>query len=232
MIDPGTAAIDDIFKEARRLGAGVIQINHPFIPYGYFTSVEAGVAPGGFNPQFDLVEINTSAPGDDAKVVSQLWSFWNAGHRYYLAAGTDTHDVWKDESGRVRSFVHIDGAVSAASFTDSLKSGHSYVSYGPLIFPTVMFGEELKVKPDQSAPLGVDLQAVAGLKSAALIREGVAIDTREFAGTPQQAHVDFSLGTNRTTWYALIVEDREGRKAYTDPIWMDVVDANALISRK
>ena len=232
MIDPGTATIDDIFKEARRLGAGVIQINHPFIPYGYFTSVEAGVAPGGFNPQFDLVEINTSAPGDDAKVVSQLWSFWNAGHRYYLAAGTDTHDVWKDESGRVRSFVHIDGAVSAASFTDSLKSGHSYVSYGPLIFPTVMFGEELKVKPDHSVPLGVDLQAVAGLKSAALIREGVAIDTREFAGTPQQAHVDFSLGTNRTTWYSLVVEDREGRKAYTDPIWMDVVAANALISRK
>jgi hypothetical protein len=231
MIDPGTASIDDIFKEARRLGAGVIQINHPFIPYGYFTSVEAGVAPGGFNPQFDLVEINTSAPDDDDRVVRQLWSFWNAGHRYYLAAGTDTHDVWKDESGRVRSFVHIDGAVSAASFAEALKAGHSYVSYGPLIFPTVMFGVELKVKPDQSVPLGVDLQAVAGLKSAALIRAGIAIDTRELAGAPQQAHVDFTLGTARSAWYALVVEDREGRKAYTDPIWLEVVDANALISR-
>jgi hypothetical protein len=65
-----------------------------------------------------------------------------------------------------------------------------------------------------------------------LIRAGTAIDTREFAGTPQQVHVDFSMSTNRTTWYALVVEDREGRKAYTDPIWIDVVDANALISRK
>jgi hypothetical protein len=22
------------------------------------------------------------------------------------------------------------------------------------------------------------------------------------------------------TWYALVVEDRQGRKAYTDPIWI------------
>ncbi len=98
-LDTGTATIDDILKEGRRLGATVVQVNHPFIPYGYFTSVAAGVAPGGFNPAFDLIEINAAEPADDVKVLQTLWSFWNAGHRYYLTAGTDTHDVWHAESG-------------------------------------------------------------------------------------------------------------------------------------
>ena len=39
-----------------------MQVNHPFIPFGYFTSLAAGVAPGGFNPHFDLIEINSSVP--------------------------------------------------------------------------------------------------------------------------------------------------------------------------
>ena len=37
-IDTATASVDQIFAEARRLGAIVIQVNHAFIPYGYFTS--------------------------------------------------------------------------------------------------------------------------------------------------------------------------------------------------
>jgi len=69
-IDTGTASIDDIIREGRRQGAAVVQVNHPFIPYGYFTSVSTGVAPGGFNPTFDLIEINAEEPADDAKVRS------------------------------------------------------------------------------------------------------------------------------------------------------------------
>ena len=42
----GTASVDALFAEARRLGATVVQVNHPLIPYGYFTSLAAGVAPG------------------------------------------------------------------------------------------------------------------------------------------------------------------------------------------
>ena len=218
-IDPSVATIDDVFNEARRLGALVIQVNHPFIPYGYLTSVEAGVAPGGFNPHFDLLELNAEAPEDDAKVLHFLWRAWNAGNRYYLAGGTDTHDVWQDESGRVRTFAHIEGPVSAMSFAQSLKAGRAYVSHGPLIFPSILFGSELQLKPGARAPLGVDLQSVAGLKNVALIGAGVVLDRRAFAAAPREAHVDFTLTPDRP-WYALVVEDRHGRRAYTDPIWI------------
>jgi hypothetical protein len=222
-IDTGTATVDDIIKEGRRMGASVVQVNHPFIPYGYFTSVGAGVAPGGFNPGFDLVEINAAAPADDMKALHALWDFWNAGHHYYLSAGTDTHDVWHDESGSVRAFAHIEGAVTAGAFARSLKEGHGYVSFGPLVFPSVMFGDELKVKPGETFVLGFDLESLAGLKQVELIGGGQVLKTETFAGTPHEVHVDFPLTTPRDAWYALIVEDTQGHKAYTDPVWVDAV---------
>jgi len=222
-IDTGTATIDEIIQEGRRQGAAVVQVNHPFIPYGYFTSVGSGVAPGGFNPAFDLIEINAAAPADDLKVLHTLWDFWNAGHRYYLSAGTDTHDVWHDESGAVRAFAHLDGAVTAKAFAEALRQGHGYVTFGPLVYPSVMFGDELKVKPGESFTLGFDLQSVAGVKQIELIGGGVVLRTESFHAVSQQAHVDFPLTTRSRTWYSLIVEDNQGHKAYTDPIWVDTV---------
>jgi hypothetical protein len=223
-IDTGTATIDAIFREGRRLGATVVQVNHPFIPYGYFASVRNGVAPGGFNPSFDLIEINAEESTDDGKVLEALWNFWNAGHHYYLTAGTDTHDVWHHESGAVRMFAHIDGPVTAEAFAQALKGGHAYATFGPLIFPSVMFGDELKVRPLEPFTLGFDLKSVAGLKQVELIAAGTVIKTTSYGPGTQQVHVDFPLGTARSTWYSLIVEDNRGSKAYSDPIWVDAVE--------
>jgi hypothetical protein len=231
-IDTGTATIDDIIKEGRRQGAVVVQVNHPFIPYGYFTSVRNGVAPGGFNPSFDLIEINAGAPADDVKVLQTLWHFWNAGDHYFLAAGTDTHDVWKDESGAVRAFAHIEGAVTAASFARALEEGHGYVTFGPLVFPTVMFGDELKVKPGEPFALGFDVQSVAGVKQVELIGGGKLLKTESFHASSQQVHIDFSLATQRSTWYSLIVEDNQGHKAYTNPVWVAAVERPPLLLGK
>jgi hypothetical protein len=171
--------------------------------------------------------MNATAPEDDETVLHALWDFWNAGHRYYLAAGTDTHDVWNFESGELRTFAHVDGALSAAAFAESLRAGHAYVTRGPLVFPTVMFGEQRRVRPGESFNLGFDLKSVEGLGSVRLIGAGAVLADRSFAGL-QETHVDFPLSTRHSTWYSLIVEDTRGRKAYTDPIWIDAVSAPSM----
>lgn len=217
-IDTSTADVSAIFREARREGAAVVQVNHPFIPYGYFASLAAGVAPGGFNGGFDLLEINSANAGDDGKVLERAWKFWDAGQRYYLSAGSDTHDAWNEESGKVRVFVHPDGPLSVASFVAALKAGHAYVSYGPLIFPTVMFGSQLHGTP-RATTLGFDLAAVAGLKQAQLIADGAVRDTRSFGAGTRTAHVEFRLAGLDAMWYALQITDQAGHNAYSDPIW-------------
>jgi hypothetical protein len=223
-IDTGTASVEAIFAEARRHGATIIQVNHPWIPYGYFASISGGVAPGGFDPAFDLIEINAAAPGDDEKVLRTAWNYWNGGHHYYLSGGTDTHDVWLDESGSVRVYAYVDGAVSAETFAQSLKAGHAYVTSGPLILPSVMFGDTLKVKPGAPFALGFDLQAVAGVARVDLICNGTILKAQTFAAAPLSTHVDFPLSTPRSAWYSLTVVDAQGHKAYTDPIWVDTVE--------
>jgi hypothetical protein len=220
-IDTGTATVDDIFREARRLGAIVIQVNHPFIPYGYFTSVASGVAPGGFNPAFDLIEINASAPDDDLKVVHRLWDYWNEGRRYYLSAGTDTHDVWNEETGRLRTFAHPHSPLTAVSFAQALKAGNGFVSHGPLIFPSIMFGTRVEAGPGRPVTLAVDLQSIAGLKGIELISHGAVVESRDLRDKHEEAHVQFTLSPDRSTWYSLVVEDVQGQKAFTDPIWVD-----------
>ena len=80
-------------------------------------------------------------------MLGAIWLLWNEGHRYYLSGGTDVHDVWNHESGRIRTFGHVDGPLTPVTYAEAVKNGHAYVSYGPLIEPAVMFGSDLKVKP-------------------------------------------------------------------------------------
>jgi hypothetical protein len=79
------------------------------------------------------------------------------------------------------------------------------------------------VKPGEPFILGFDLQSVAGVKQIELIGGGAVLKTESFHAVPQQVHVDFPLTTQSHAWYSLIVEDNLGHKAYTDPIWVDVV---------
>jgi hypothetical protein len=219
-IDTSTASVGEVFAEARREGAQVIQVNHPFIPYGYFASLAAGVAPGGFAGSFDLIEINSAVPDDDVKVLHRISSFWNEGKRYYLSGGSDTHDVWNEESGRVRAYVHLDGPPQVQGFVAALKSGHAYISYGPLIFPQVMFGSELPAVEGGDRVLGFDLASVVGLRDARLLSGGGLERTLSFPDAPIETHVEFRVPEQGATWYAVIVEDQQGRKAYSDPIWV------------
>ena len=84
-----------------------------------------------------------------------------------------------------------------------------------------MFGTDLEVRPQEPFTLGFDLASVDGLSRVDLISDGAVVVRRAIAGAPRQAHVDFPLTAQRRTWYALVVEDAKGRKAYSDPIWVD-----------
>jgi hypothetical protein len=222
-IDTATATIDEVLGEARRQGAIVVQANHPFIPYGYLASLGAGLVPGGFDPAFDLAEINSDVPYDTV-VLGSLWRLWNEGHRYYLSGGTDVHDVWNHESGRIRTFAHVDGPLTPASYAEAVKSGHAYVTYGPLIEPSEMFGSELKVKPGVPFPLVFTLRSVTGLKQVKLIGAGTVAFTQAFSDGPREARVEFNPTATGHTWFSLEVEDVAGLKAYSNPIWIDAVE--------
>lgn len=161
---------------------------------------------------------------NDHTVLRTLWGLWNARHAYYLSSGSDVHDVWNQESGRVRTFAHVEGVLTPRAFAEAVKAGHAYVSYGPLIFPSVLFGSEFKVTSGSDFALSFALKSVRGLKGASLIGAGAVVATKSFADSPREASVDFPLKADRDGWYAIDVEDTAGRMAYSDPIWIDAVE--------
>jgi len=71
--------------------------------------------------------------------------------------------------------------------------------------------------------LAFALNSVAGLKQASLTGTGNVVATKTFDGSPREASVEFPLSADRDGWYAIEVEDTAGRKAYSNPIWIDVV---------
>lgn len=214
------------FAEARQSGAQMIQINHPLSTgFGYFFIQNQPQ----FDPSFDAVEaFNDHFGEDDAQTILRLFQFWNQGKRYVATAVSDDHD-WKimnTEYGTPRTYVHVDGALSAQGFLDALKAGHAFVTYGPMIFVSAdgkIPGDTLEVAKGQTIQLTARVQSVDALEGvqAELIRNGQKVQTVAVSGTGQE--ITFSETADKDGWYAVRLLDGARRYlAMTNPIWVDV----------
>ena len=219
-LDPGASTAQEIFSHARDLGAEVVVVNHPYSTYGYFRSLDLGVAPGGYDHNFDLLEINYQYPVD--QTLHKAWEFWNRGEPVYLTAGTDTHSVWQDTSGAVRMYVHIPDSSGPESVIAALKAGHSFATFGPLIFPEIPFGRELQVSAGQELDLSYELTAVYGIHSVQLIHNAKVADSLELDPTKTSRQVRFAVRPEHDGWYALVVADARGNRAFTNPLWVSI----------
>jgi hypothetical protein len=223
-VDPGVDDVHSIIQDARRMGATVVASNHPYIPYGYLSSLEKNTAPGGFNPSIDLIEINSEV--DYMKAVEKARQLWSEGLPYYYTAGSDTHDVWNETSGHNRMFVYTASKPDAKAFAQAMKNGRSYASFGPVIYPkNVMFGDTLKLAANQSQSIRFDLLSVNGLKSVQLIGNEGVITEQTLSG--DKASVVFDV-PQKSGWVSLVVEDKQANKAFSNPIWLKMVDKTSF----
>ena len=219
-VDPGVDDIHAIIKDARRMGATAIASNHPYIPYGYLSSLQKNTVPGGFDPSFDLIEINSEV--DYKKAVEKARQLWSEGLPYYYTAGSDTHDVWNETSGHNRMFVYTANKPDAKAFAQAMKNGHSYASFGPIIYPkNVMFGDTLKLVNNQTQSIHFDLISVNGLSSVKLIGNDGLISEQTLSG--DKVSVVFDV-PKKSGWLSLVVEDTKANKAFSNPIWLKMVD--------
>ncbi|NDV22740.1 CehA/McbA family metallohydrolase [Desulfovibrio sp. JC022] len=220
-VKPGTATVQELFADARSMGATALAANHPYIPYGYFYALDNGKVPGGFDPNFDLVELNIA--GHVEKTIARMQDLWAKGAKYYLSAGTDTHDVWNEISGDIRMFAHIDGAQTPDNFVNSLLAGSAYASTGPLLFPEVMFGSTVKAVEGEKVVVNFTAQAVNGLKEVQLFSRGKVVDSVKFGDKPVTRDFSLSFKAMEDSYYSIVVVDTKDRKAWSNPVWIDVV---------
>jgi len=221
-IDIGRASVQEIFTEARRLGADVVHVNHPYSEYGYFHSLEEGTVPGGLDLGFDVVEITSE---DNKATMEYTWALWNSGKRAYLAAGSDVHNVWSEESGAARSYAFIEGPVSVDKYVAALKAGHAFASQGPVVYPEIIFGRELNPVEGSELSLAYSVHAVSGLRSVTLIERGETHTLKPLKASDNSADIQFKVKPKTDTWYSLVIEDAAGKFAYSNPIWVKPLKA-------
>ncbi|MDA0705685.1 MAG: CehA/McbA family metallohydrolase [Proteobacteria bacterium] len=221
-IDTGQSSVQEIFAEARRMGADLVAANHPYNGYGYFASLDDGAVPGGYDPGFDLVEIIGGGHEGNVRTLERVWQMWNDGKRAYFSGGSDAHDVWLETSGSVRTYVYVDGELTVDTFVASLKAGHAYASQGPLVYPEILFGSDVNHARGTELSLAYTVHAVSGLRSVRLIEHSTEIQSMSFEQPKEPVAVDFIVSPGADTWYSLIIEDMQGRFAYTNPVWVTV----------
>ena len=218
-IDVGASPVQEIFAEARRLGADIIHANHPYGDYGYFGSLDAEEVPGGYSDDFDAIEITA---GDNSKTLTRAWELWNQGKRAYLVGGSDVHDVWNEVSGDSRTYAFVRGELGADAFIAAVKAGRAYASQGPIVYPGLMFGNDFQHKLGDTLTVAFTAIAANGLREAQLISNGELIDTMTYDGEESLVQRQFEVSPEESAWFSLLIEDQNGKLAYTNPIWVTV----------
>lgn len=230
-IDAATADVGDIFNDARGIGADLVVLNHPYYSFGFFTALANETLTGGYDGNFDLIEINSSSSSKNwAKVMNKLHEYWDAGEKYYLSAGTDIHDVWSASQPDIRMFGYIEKKPETfekfkTAYTTALNEGSSYASLGPLVTPEIMFGSTIKKNRGATLTLKYGVSAVDGIKEVRLIsRTGKLIDKKTWeTDGPVNEEISFEVKPEEDTWYALEVDDMDGSKAWTNPVWVKMM---------
>nr|WP_297461603.1 CehA/McbA family metallohydrolase [uncultured Halomonas sp.] len=226
-IDPGTASVQEVIDEAHRLNAEVVPLNHPFNAYGYLRNLADGKVPGGFDPRFDLLELNAEV--DNAETIEQAHALWDDGTRIYFTAGTDTHDAWNQLTGRIRMMARVPGELTPRAFARAIEDGHAYATQGPLLYPqNAKFGDTLRLVGNAEGHWRIEVVAVDGLAEARLIGSGgEVLETRELSG--QRAELEFVIPADSEGWVALEVEDADGDVAWSNPLWLARLKQSELL---
>ncbi len=213
-----------IFQEARRKGAKVVQVNHPMSgPYDYFNLM----ADPRWDPGFDAVEVwNGEFSPEDELAEGKLFSFWNEGKRYTAVGASDDHmwDVLDVEYGRPRTYVHLEGELTVEKWLEGLLSGHAFVTYGPLIDLRAngeyIPGDTVALGAGQPVRLEARIYSVTPLARAELLKDGEVLASFALEGT--EGAISFEDSPKDDSWYLLRVFAHDGDRAMTNPIWVEV----------
>jgi len=213
-----------IFAEARRKGAKIIQVNHPKAgPYDYFNLMDDP----RWDPGFDAVEVwNGEFSPEDELAEEVLFSFWNEGKRYTAVACSDDH-MWKVldvEYGRPRTYVYLGGELTLERWLEGLLAGHAFITYGPLIDLRAngeyIPGDTVALGAGGTISLEAHIYSVTPLAEAELIRNGEIIAKLPLEGT--EGMISFEDSPEDDSWYLLRVFSQDGDRAMTNPVWVEV----------
>lgn len=150
-----------------------------------------------------LLELTPVTSGFESKL-QDLRQRWSRGEKVYLGGS----------SGKLYAYTPK-GRLSA-DYASAASKGHSFLSFGPQVYPvTTNFGGTAKPFTESQ----VEFRSDVGLSNAE-----VWLDGKQVAGWKINGAKWFRTGVPvppNHTWMQWVVEDRNGKRAYSNPIWIE-----------
>lgn len=218
----------EYFSEARAKGAAIIQVNHPYWGggQGYFTRM----GDPKFDRGFDVVEVWNGFRGKlnvtDERAQQALFDLWNQGVAVTAVGGSDDHNsnVLIAETGWPRTYVYVEGEVTAERWLEGLKAQRAFVTTGPLVYlraqGQVGPGAHLSLKTGSPLRFDVELESIRKLRALQLWHNGQEVQTFPLDG--HTALLSWEEVVREAGWYAIIVGADEGSTALTNPVWVEL----------
>lgn len=136
---------------------------------------------------------------DELSSAELYYKLLNCGFRLPATSGTDNFsDVWRDPPpGADRTYVHVTGPLTLASWFAGIKAGHTFGSTGPLVFLDVAGhqpGDEIAIATNGARSLRVHAEAmsIAPMSRLNIIVNGKVVDSVIAASASDSLKMDFN----------------------------------------
>lgn len=202
-------SLEHIYLEGARAQGGLAGFMHPYqsaprTPQAAAATLIAVDLALGLGDYYDIGALWS----DELASADFYYRLLNAGFRIPATGGTDNFsDVFLDPPpGSDRTFAHVPGPLSHASWLDAIKRGRTFFSTGPLLFLTVEGrepGEEIAVAATAPAALRVkaDVSSIAPVDTLEILVNGEVVRTVK-ATDPLKVSFDGPIDVPLGGWVA------------------------------
>jgi len=166
-----------------------------------------------------------------------LYAAWNNGLRVVVVGGEDSITNLHNTAlvGSVRTYVKIpDGQLSMRGWLEGMRSGHAFMSNGPLVELEVdgrIPGETIELSGGDEVAVTFEVTSITPLERAELVFNGEVVADAPFTGDGKSLTFERSFRPDRSGWYHLRVSGARGEafpfdapwvQAVTNPVWVIV----------
>lgn len=205
----GQHSLDTPYLEGARAQGGLAGFMHPYTnaprtPQSAAATLIALDAALGLGDYYDIGALYSDERGS----ADFYYRLLNAGFRIPATGGTDNFsDVWIDPPpGSDRTFAHLTGPLTLASWMDAVKRGHTFFSTGPILMLQVDGrepGDEIAVAVNASPAVHVraELTSIVPVDSVEILVNGEVAQTAK-AQDPNHIIFDGPVAVPEGGWIA------------------------------
>lgn len=228
--------LDSRHLRAARAQGGLGGFTHPYLgdvstPRGVGSTLIPVDVALGLGDHYDVAAVYS----DEMRSAEVYHHLLNAGFRIAATGGTDNFsDVWRDPPpGAARTYVRVDGPLTAESWMEGVRRRRTFASTGPLLFLEVdgrRPGDEIRVTGGPETTFAVTTRAVsiAPMERLDLLVNGDVVASASASGADSSSLTfEGEVALPDGGWIAARVSGPSSRYvtdsyafAHTSPVWV------------